>query len=96
MKRKVEKADNSYEVFKPISGRTDDFEIINYENEWERHGRKYSCRGLVDLLEVDTGIEFILSEEIIKDMMEYRRSCFDKKRDYLKNVSIQLKGGKKK
>ena len=82
-KRKVEKADDFYEVFKPIGNQTDDFYIINYENEWERHGRKYSCRGLVDLLEVDRGIEFILSKDIIKDMMEYRRSCFDKKRDYL-------------
>jgi len=46
---------------------------------------------LVDLLEVDRGIEFVLPKEIIEDMMAYRKSCFDRKREYFKNVSIELK-----
>jgi len=89
-KRKVEKVNDFYEVFKPVDNQPEDSYLINYENDWEGHGRKYTCRGLVDLLEVDRGIEFVLPKEIIEDMMAYRKSCFDRKREYLKN-SIQLK-----
>lgn len=57
---------------------------LTEEDDWERHGRKYYCKGLVNLLKTDKGPEFILPDEIKEDMEEYEKLCFEKKLDYFK------------
>ena len=71
--RKITRIDGeNYMVLKPIG----------YEDGWERHGKKYSRKGLTGLLERDIGIEFIISEEIKKEVEDYIRLCDYKKIKY--------------
>ena len=72
--RKIEKEDDFYMVLNPIE---------DYEG-CEKHCKRYNCKGLVNLLEVDTGIEFILSKEVKQDIEKYKEMCLKKKLKYLK------------
>lgn len=72
-KRKITKIDDeNYVVLKPIG----------YEDGWEKHGKIYSRKGLTSLLERDVGIEFIVSDEIKRDVEDYIRLCDYKKIKY--------------
>lgn len=77
--RKIEKRDDFYMVLKPIK-----YEEDFLHPEWEKNGRKYNCKGLVNLLKTDGEIEFILPDEIKQDVVNYKRVCFEKKRMHLK------------
>ena len=72
--RKIEKRNDLYIVLKPLK---------DLDEGWEKHGRRYDCRGLTNLLKTNTGIEFILSEEIKQDIKDYEQICFEKRRSYL-------------
>lgn len=65
MKRKIIKIDeDSYMSLKQIK----------YEDGWEKQGREYSRKGLVNLLERDR-CEFIFSDEIKEEVEDYIRLC---------------------
>lgn len=70
--RKVEKRDDVYVSLKPLR----DIE------GWEKHGRRYNQKGLASLLKTNTGIEFILTDEVKQDMEVYKEILNGKKRSY--------------
>ena len=62
MKRKIIKLyDGYYMALKPLP----------YIDDWENIGRRYSNKGLISLLKGKTGIEFIVSNEIQKELKNY-------------------------
>ena len=67
--RKVIKIEEKYLILKPLK----DME------GWEKQGKKYSRKGLVNLLEKDIGFEFIVSDEIKREVEDYVRLCDYKK-----------------
>jgi len=73
MRRKIEKTDNSYMALKPLKD----------INGWEKRGKKYNCKGLVNLLKTNIGIEFILNDEIKQDVKNYEQRCFERRISYL-------------
>ncbi len=77
--RKITKIDEEYIVLKPI----------RYEDGWERHGKKYSRKGLVNLLERDIGIEFIVSDEIKEEVKDYSRLCDYRKLIYSEQIKLK-------
>ena len=75
IKRKIIKLnEDSYMSLKPIRD----------EEDWERYGRRYNCKGLVNLLKTDKETEFILPDGIKEDVGEYERLCLLKKIRYFK------------
>ena len=73
--RKIKKIDDFYIALKPIKSK----------DGWEKIGKKYDCKGLVNLLQGDIGIEFILSKEVKQDIEEYKKMCLERKLNYLKS-----------
>ena len=61
MKRKIVKIEDYYMALKPYE----------YEEGWERLGKKYSIRGLVSLLKGNTKFRFIIPGEIKQELGEY-------------------------
>ena len=73
IRKKITKIDeDTYMVLKPIG----------YEDCWEKKGKKYSRIGLTSLLNRDSKIEFIIPDEIKKDVETYTRFCNYKKLKY--------------
>lgn len=75
MIKKVNKTDDSYMVLKPI----------RYEKGWEKLGRQYTCKGLTTLLKCTNNTEFIMPNEIERDIEAYKQLCLYRKIDYFKN-----------
>lgn len=86
-KKYVKKVGDIYEVLKPVN-----YGIKLYaesQESWERHGRKYTRKGLVNLIESDKECGFILSKDIILDILSYNRGCFEKKKNYYLRINTQ-------
>jgi len=74
MKRKIIKIDlELYQVLKPLK------EIKG----WEKLGKSYTCKGLMNLLEVKRGIEFIISKDIEEEINLYRELSITNKKSYI-------------
>jgi len=73
-KRKIEKIDDLYMILKPLK---------DLDEGWEKHGKRYDCRGLSTLLKTTTNIEFILFDDIKKDLEQYEIIKEGKRRSYL-------------
>ena len=71
-KRKIEKIDDIYIVLKPLRDM----------DGWEKRGRKYDQRGLVNLLNTKTNIEFILSNEVKQDVDTYKQVILGRRMAY--------------
>jgi len=57
--------------------------LKDLDEGWEKHGKRYDCRGLSTLLKTTTNIEFILSKEIKKDLEQYETIIRERRRSYL-------------
>lgn len=73
--RKIKKIDDFYIALKPIKD----------SQRWEKLGKKYNCKGLVNLLEIDLGIEFILPKEVKQDVEVYKKMCLERKSNYFRH-----------
>ena len=89
MKKSVEKVDNFYEVFKLIDYGKDSEGVplgpTGSQEMWEKYGKRYTCKGLVSLIETEKASNFILPEDIIKDILVHYSQCYEKKQNYLNN-----------
>jgi len=72
-RRKIEKRDDIYVVLKPLKEM----------DGWERLGRRYNQKGLTNLLKTNTGIDFILDDDVKQDMEVYEQVRLGQKRSYL-------------
>jgi hypothetical protein len=68
---KIDKVDDFYLVLKPTE----------FVGGFEKHGKKYNCRGLVSLLK-NSQDSFIKSKEIDLDIEKYEEFCRGRKKDY--------------
>ena len=69
---KIDKIDDFYMVKKPLKD----------DDGFEKYGKRYSSKGLFNLLRINRGIEFIISDEIKKDIKDYEDLCSERKSNH--------------